>query len=110
MESNEGVDKWNDDRAHDPSVVKASVTLEFRGNKLKMKDWEAVQFSRSVVSDSATPWTRARQASLSIGSPQSSLKLMSTESVMPANHLILCLPLLLPPLIFPSVRLFSSFD
>ena len=56
----------------------------------------------------ATPWTTAHQASLSITSFQSLLKLMSIESVMPSNHLILCRPLLLPPSIFPSIRVFSS--
>ena len=56
----------------------------------------------------ATPWTAARQASLSITNTQSLLKLMSIKSVMPSNHLILCLPLLLLPLIFPSVRVFSK--
>ena len=56
----------------------------------------------------ATPWTEAWQASLSIVSSQSLLKLMSIESVMPSNHLILCHPLLLPPSIFPSIRVFSS--
>ena len=55
----------------------------------------------------ATPWTAARQASLSITNSQSLLKLMSTESVMPSNHLILCRPLLLPPSIFPRVRVFQ---
>ena len=55
----------------------------------------------------ATPWTAARQASLSITNSQSLLKLMYIESVMPSNHLILCRPLL-PPLIFPSVRVFSN--
>ena len=54
-----------------------------------------------------TPWTAARQASLSITNSQSLLKLMSIESVMPSNHLILCCPLLLPPSIFPSIRVFS---
>ena len=49
-----------------------------------------------------TPWTAARQASLSITNSQSLLKLMSIESVMPSNHLILCRPLLLPPSIFPA--------
>ena len=53
-----------------------------------------------------TPWTAARQASLSITNSQSLLKLMSFESVMPSNHLILCHPLLLPS-IFPSIRVFS---
>ena len=56
----------------------------------------------------ATPWTAAHQASLSITNSRSLLKLMSIESVMPSNHLILCYPLLLPPSIFPSVRVFSS--
>ena len=55
-----------------------------------------------------TPWTAAHQASLSITNSQSLLKLMSIESVMPSNHLILCRPLLLPPSIFPSIRVFSS--
>ena len=55
-----------------------------------------------------TPWTAARQASLSITSTQSLLKLMSIESVMPSNHPILCHPLLLLPSIFPSNRIFSS--
>ena len=56
----------------------------------------------------ATPWTTARQASLSITSSQSLLKLMSTESVMPSSHLILCHPLLLLPPIPPSIRVFSN--
>ena len=55
-----------------------------------------------------TPWTAARQASLSITNSQSWLKLMSIESVMPSNHLILCLPLLLLPSLFPSIRVFSN--
>ena len=55
-----------------------------------------------------TPWTTARQASLSITNPQSLLKLMAIESMMPSNHLILCRPLLLLPSIFPSIRVFSS--
>ena len=88
-----------------------------------MKDWgqnvnlvlfdesfgfSSVQFSRSVVSDSATPWTAAHQASLSIANSQSLLKLMSIESVMPSSHLILCGPLLLLPSMFPSIRVFSK--
>ena len=56
----------------------------------------------------ATPWTAAREASLSITNSQSLLKLMSMESVMPSNHLILCHPLLLPPSVFLSIRAFSS--
>ena len=60
------------------------------------------------LSDSATPWTAACQASLSITNSQSLPKRMSTESVMPSNHLILCHPLLLLPSIFPSIRVFSN--
>ena len=56
----------------------------------------------------ATPWTAARQASLSITSSQSSHKLMSIKSVMPSSHLILCHPLLLLPSIFPSIKVFSN--
>ena len=72
----------------------------------------SVQFS-SVQSLSrvwlfATPWTAALQASLSITISQSLLKLMCIESVMPSKHLILCCPLLLPPSIFPSIRVFSN--
>ena len=55
-----------------------------------------------------TPWTVARQASLSITNSQSLLKLMSIESMIPSNHLILCNPLLLLPSIFPSIRVFSN--
>ena len=56
----------------------------------------------------ATLRTAAHQASLSITNSQSLPKLMSTESVMPSNHLILCRPLLLPPSVFPSIRVFSD--
>ena len=56
----------------------------------------------------ATPWTAAHQASLSITNSQSLLKLMSIESVMPCNYLILCCPFILPPSIFPSIRVFSN--
>ena len=61
----------------------------------------------SCVQLFVTPWTAACQASLSIIKSQSLLKLMSIESVMPSNHLILCHPLLLLPSIFPSTRVFS---
>ena len=65
-------------------------------------------FSRSVMSDSATPWAAARQASLSITNSGSLLKFMSSESVTPSNHLILCCPLLLLPSVFPCTRVFSN--
>ena len=62
----------------------------------------------SRVQLSATPWTAACQASLSITNSWSLLKVMSIESVMPSNHLILCHPLLLLPSVFPSIRVFSN--
>ena len=65
-------------------------------------------FSHSVMSNSATPWTAARQASLSITNSQSLLRLTSIESVMPSNHLILGHPLLLLPSVYPSIRVFSN--
>ena len=64
--------------------------------------------SLSHVWLSVTPWTAARQASLSITYSQSLFKLMSATSVMPSNHLILCHPLLLLPSVFPSIRVFSN--
>ena len=73
-----------------------------------MEIFSESQFSLSVVSNSANPWTAARQASLSITNSQSLLKLMSIESVMPSNQLILCCPLLFLPSIFPSIRVFSN--
>ena len=72
-----------------------------------MYQFSSVQ-SLSHVRLFATPWIAAHQASLSITNSQSLLKLMSTESVMPSNHLILSLPLLLWPSIFPSIRGFSN--
>ena len=74
---------------------------------LGSQDSQSVQ-SLSRVRLFETPWTAARQASLSITNSRSLLKLMSIESVMPCNHLILCHPLLLLPSIFPSIRVFSS--
>ena len=65
-------------------------------------------FSSVRVRLFATPWTAARQASLSITNSRSPPKLMSIESVMPSNHLILCCPLLLSPSISPSIRVFSN--
>ena len=76
------------------------------------KETDLIRFS-SVQSLSrvrlfVTPWTAARQASLSITNSGSLPKPMSIESVMPSNHLILCCPLLLLPLMFPSIRVFSN--
>ena len=69
-----------------------------------------VQFSSVAQScpTFCTPWAAVCQASLSITNSQSLLKLMSIKLVMPSNHLILCCPLLLPPSIFPSIRVFSN--
>ena len=67
--------------------------------------FNSVQSLRSVV---ATPWTAARQVSLSFTNSWSLLKLISIESVMPSNHLILYRPLLLPPSVFGSIRVFSN--
>ena len=76
-------------------------------HELKRRLLSSLQ-SLSCVQLFATPWTAARQASLSITSSQSPPKLMSIELVMPSNHLILCRPLLLLPSIFPSIRVFSN--
>ena len=70
----------------------------------------SVQFSHSVAQSClfATPWTAVHQGSLFIANSWSLLKLMSVESLMPSNHLILCCPLLLPPSAFPCIRVFSN--
>ena len=73
-----------------------------------MDDKRIVQHSCSVVSDSATAWTAARQASLSITNSWSLPKLISIELVIPSSHLILCRSLLLMPSIFPRIRVFSN--
>ena len=70
--------------------------------------FSSAQFSRSIMSNSVTPWITAHQASLSILNSRNLLKLMPIESVMPSSHLILCHPLLLLPPISPSIRVFSS--
>ena len=72
------------------------------------RSYLSAQFSRSVMSNSATPWTAAHQASLSFTTSWRVFRLTSIESVVPSNHLILCRPLLLLPSIFPSIRVFSS--
>ena len=64
--------------------------------------------SLSCVRLFVTPWTAARQISLSITNSRSLLKLISSELVMPSNHLTLCHPLLLPPSIFPNINVFSN--
>ena len=73
----------------------------------KTHQFSSIQ-SLSHVQLLETPWTATRQASLSITNSQRLPKLMSIESVMSSNHLTLCCPLLLPPSIFPSIRVFSN--
>ena len=91
--------------------ILVSISVPKQGKKenikLELGILSSVQ-SLSRVQHFATPWTAARQASLSITNSRSSLKLMSVESVMPSSHLILCRPLLLPPSIFPRIRVFSN--
>ena len=70
--------------------------------------FSSIQFSHSSCPTLCDPMTAAYQASLSFTISQSLLKLMSIESMMPSNRLILCRPLLLPPSIFPSIRVFSN--
>ena len=72
-----------------------------------LRSMPLLQFS-SLQSDSGTPWTGAHQVSLSFTSFHNLLKLMSTELVMPSNHLVLCRPLLLLPSIFHSIRVFPN--
>ena len=85
------------------------IKVNFRAKKITRyrETFSSVQ-SLSLVWLFATPWTVARQASLSITNSWNLLKLVPTESVMPSNHLILCHPLLLPPSIPPSIRVFSN--
>ena len=78
------------------------------GKMVKVFSFVVVFQSLSHVRHFATPWTAARQASLSFTISQSLLKLISIESVMPSNHIVLCHPLLLLPSIFPSIRVFSN--
>ena len=70
--------------------------------------FSSIEFSCSVISDSATSWTAAHQASLTIINSQSLLKIMNIESVMSSNYLVLCCPLLLLHSIFCSIRVFSK--
>ena len=91
--------------------MESLIYLRYR-YQITEKSKEAITKISSVQSFSciwlfATPWTTARQASLSITNSRSLLKLISIESVMPSNHLILCRPLLLLPSVFPSIRVFS---
>ena len=96
----------NDQIATEQNLVTPSLM------RMWTKNCQTLQFSSvqslSRVQLFSTPWTAARQASLSITNSRSLPKFMSIESVMPSSHLILCRPLLLLPSIFPSIRVFSN--
>ena len=96
----------NDQIATEQNLVTPSLM------RMWTKNCQTLQFSSvqslSHVQLFSTPWTAARQASLSITNSRSLPKFMSIESVMPSSHLILCRPLLLLPSIFPSIRVFSN--
>jgi len=107
--------KLNTELTNDPKVsLKCICQRELKAYILKKlgQEWSSVQFSSvqllSCVQLFATPWTAARQASLSITSSQSLFKLMSITLVMPSNHLIFCHTLLLLPSIFPRIRVFLN--
>ena len=89
-----------------------SISPVLRHFRMILHAINSVQFSSvqslSSIWHFANPWTIAHQASLSITNSRSLLKLMSIESVMPSNHLILCRPLLLLPSILPSIRVFTN--
>ena len=87
-----------------PITVAQQEAINFSAYNFSAYDFNSVQFSRSVVSDSASPGITAHQASLSITNSRSLPKLMSIESVIPSNHLILCCPLVL----LLSIRVFSN--
>ena len=91
-----------------PTNNLTEVNIKHEPSGLLDTQFSSIQFSRLVVSDSATPWIAARQASLFLTNSQSLPRLMSNESMMPSSHLILCRPLLLLPSTPPSIRVFSS--
>ena len=91
-------------------VIVMALYCQFRIFLSPQCNWIIVQFIRSVVSNSATPWIAAHQASLSITNSQSSLRLTSIETVMPCSHLILGCPLLHLPPIPPSISLFQRVN
>ena len=88
--------------------MKSNISLPYVFGFVSRRFWFLSVQSLICVQLFATPWTAARQASLSITNSWRLLKFMSIELVMPSNHLILCHPLLLLPSIFPSRRVFSN--
>ena len=99
-------------KAEVPEIGHLYSTLAPKLSRHKFLENNLIAFSSvqllSHVRIFATPWTTAYQVSLSITNSRSLPKLMSTNLVIPSNHLILCQPLLLPPSIFPSIRVFSN--
>ena len=92
---------------HDRNVVSEAVMILMTDSDI-LKVWFSSVQLLSHVWLFVTPWTAAHQASLSITNSWSLSKLMPIESVMPSSHLIFCRPLLLPPAMFPSIRVFSN--
>ena len=90
--------------SHSFLLMKVSLKIQVEKKQSQFSSGQSLSHVWFFV----TPWTAAHQASLSITNCRSLLKLKSIESVMPSHHLILCWPLLLPPSIFPSIRVFSS--
>ena len=91
-----------------PTFVPFALCIVFSCVPLEVEEGISSVQSVSCVWLFATPWIAACQVSLSINNSRSPPKLMSIESVMPSNHLIICHPLLLPPSIFPCIRVFSN--
>ena len=89
-------------------IINFQPKVNISTSSLTLNIFISVQLSRSVISNSETPWTAAWQAFLSITNSWNLLKLLAMELVMSSNHLILCHPLFLPPSIFPSIRVFSN--
>ena len=104
LDSNEKLSSRNNNFKNCNSKEEKESSLSLRGN---WNQFSSVQ-SLSCVQLSATSCTAAQQIYLSITNSQSLHKLMSIELVMPSNHLILCCPLLLPPSVLPSIRVFSN--
>ena len=98
--------KFRDNKIPESNLT--SVTISMHLGQIISVQFSSVTQSCLTLCDPTTPRGVARQASLSITNSRSLLKLRSIELVMPSNHLILCSPLLLPPLVFPSIRVFSN--
>ena len=95
-------------RPHGLQPTRLLCLWDFPGKSTGVGCYCLLRQSLSHVQIFVTPWSAAHQDSLSIANSWSLLKLMSIKSVMPSSHLILCCPLLLPPSIFPSIKVFSS--